>query len=82
MYYWYNSLVSFKSYALCTINDQTFQFYGIGKGVIFMSENKNIKINRTCMEKCKFKVKNCWMDEDGTWDCSTKLEDCFEQCSV
>jgi len=47
-----------------------------------MSENQNIKIDRTCMERCKFKAKNCWIDEDGTWDCSTKLEDCFERCSI
>jgi hypothetical protein len=47
-----------------------------------MSENQNIKVDRTCMERCEFKANNCWMHEDGTSDCSTKIEDCFDRCTM
>jgi len=40
------------------------------------------KMNKSCMEKCEFKAKNCWMHEDGTWDCSTRLEDCADNCRI
>ena len=47
-----------------------------------MKDNQNIKVNRTCMDRCKFKAKNCWMHENGTWECSTKTEDCFVRCAI
>jgi len=36
--------------------------------------------NRTCRERCEFKDRNCWMKEDGTWDCSITFEECIEDC--
>ena len=47
-----------------------------------MDKQKTHKVNNTCMDRCQFKAKNCWMQADGTWDCSTKLEDCFDECRI
>jgi hypothetical protein len=47
-----------------------------------MAKQKMHKQNKTCRDRCEFKAKNCWMSEDGTWDCSTKLEDCFDKCRI
>ena len=29
------------------------------------------------MNQCIFRAKNCQMKDDGTWDCSTNLKECF-----
>jgi hypothetical protein len=47
-----------------------------------MVKKKTKKTNEACMDRCKIKAENCWMHEDGTWDCSTKLEDCFDRCRL
>jgi|PlaIllAssembly_1097288.scaffolds.fasta_scaffold55481_1 hypothetical protein len=47
-----------------------------------MSEKERKLISENCMKRCRFKTKNCSMNEDGTWDCSTKLENCFGQCQI
>jgi len=47
-----------------------------------MSGNQIIKIDKMCMDRCRFKANNCWMHEDGTWDCAAKIEDCFEPCTI
>ena len=47
-----------------------------------MAEKKTHKTDQTCMERCEFKAKNCSMHEDGTWDCSTRIEDCFDKCRL
>jgi hypothetical protein len=38
--------------------------------------------DESCMDRCRFETRNCSMNEDGTWDCSVKLEDCFARCRI
>jgi hypothetical protein len=47
-----------------------------------MAKKETARTNKTCMDRCHFKAKNCWMHEDGTWDCSTKIEDCVDKCRI
>jgi hypothetical protein len=47
-----------------------------------MTDKRKEKTNKTCMDRCKFKARNCWMSADGTWDCSTRYEDCVDKCRI
>lgn len=33
-----------------------------------------------CHDRCEFVSSNCYMNEDGTWDCSMDMENCEERC--
>ena len=42
-----------------------------------MDMKKTGHIPEDRMERCIFRTKNCQMKDDGTWDRSTNLKDCF-----
>jgi len=48
-----------------------------GKGEVSMDRKKRGHIPEDRMNQCIFKAKNCQMKDDGTWDFSTNLKDCF-----
>jgi len=45
-----------------------------------MESKRARNISADCMDRCRFKAENCWMSEDGTWDCSTSSKDCAQMC--
>jgi len=42
-----------------------------------MDLRKRGHISEDRMNQCIFRAKNCQMKDDGTWDCSTNLKECF-----
>ena len=42
-----------------------------------MGIKKRGHISEDRMNQCIFRAKNCQMKDDGTWDCSTNLKECF-----
>lgn len=36
----------------------------------------------SCLEKCICDSAECRQNDDGSWDCNTKEEDCREKCGV
>jgi hypothetical protein len=47
-----------------------------------MSKKDRKKISDKCMERCRFESRNCSLKDDGTWDCSSRSDECFERCSI
>ena len=52
-------------------------FDASGKGEVPMDTKKRGHIPEDRMNQCIFRAKNCQMKDDGTWDCSTNLKECF-----
>ena len=52
-------------------------FDASGKGEVSMDTKKRGHIPEDRMNQCIFRAKNCQMKDDGTWDCSTNLKECF-----
>ncbi len=40
-------------------------------------DSKKIAVHAGDVAGCIFKVNNCRMNDDGTWDCSKRLKECF-----
>ena len=52
-------------------------FGAYGRGEASMDRKKRGHIPEDRMNRCIFRAKNCQLKDDGTWDCSTHLKDCF-----
>lgn len=45
-----------------------------------MMEDKSME--ETCLERCICDSESCRQNDDGTWDCSTREEDCPYHCGI
>ena len=52
-------------------------FGAYGRKEVAMDRKKRGHVPEDSMKQCIFRAKNCQMEDDGTWDCSTHLKDCF-----